>query len=207
MAPITRRAAAAAKAERRRAAAVGRPIPAPVHQVRLRSFNIRQLKIDADVKQLRKTMKKTWPISRGRRVSRASRGMYRNGFSCYQLTGLQGILHQPLMMAWINTHNNRLDDGTVENPCSDPGIISDYKGNETELESCLACDMKRLIAYYWSEQNFDANGNPLPIHHYDPIIAPLNRFGRILNGPYQADPAEFQDSLLNWCVRCTGQRT
>ena len=75
----------------------------------------------------------TWPPLDAGRPSDASRGIETNGATCYQVSVLQTLLHQPPFLRWIVGHN------TDELLCS--------------VNDCLACFLKQLVEESWDDSD------------------------------------------------------
>ncbi|KAH7411644.1 hypothetical protein DE146DRAFT_245373 [Phaeosphaeria sp. MPI-PUGE-AT-0046c] len=84
------------------------------------------------------------PLGAGR-PSDAARGIMTNGVTCYQVSVLQTLLHQPPFMRWILMHNS------TNLPC--------------KINPCIACYLKQLVAQYWDGSN---PANPVDYNHNDP---------------------------------------
>lgn len=67
-----------------------------------------------------KQIPNTWPIPRNR--SKKSRGLRRNGNTCFRLSGLQALLHLPRFLQWIISHNS-MRNGTRIFPCRPAHVI------------------------------------------------------------------------------------
>ncbi|KAF2793517.1 cysteine proteinase [Melanomma pulvis-pyrius CBS 109.77] len=140
-----------------------------------------------------------WPIPRTRRI-KESRGIHRDGNSCYQLASLQALLHLRKFMNWILTHNVQMDEG-IQNPCDDGALLA---------YSCVACLIKRLIFKYWGLHKLDTAGHPvaLPTHDMDmkamEAVADhwyLPEGSGMIRG--QQDGEDFQFKVLEACILST----
>lgn len=129
----------------------GHAVPAPIvyHQT------AEQIASD----RIASRIKKDWPITRN---SKRTRGLERQGMSCFRLSGMQGLLHLPKFLNWILSHNSSITDrdGTrIQFPCrplKEVGqAIADsarYAGaSPIKLKDCPACVVKRFVEEYWGQ--------------------------------------------------------
>lgn len=75
----------------------------------------------------------TWPPIDPDRPNQDSRGIETNGSTCYQVSVLQTVLHQPPFLRWILNHH------TDEAPCA--------------FAKCISCDVKQLVEGYWDDED------------------------------------------------------
>lgn len=146
---------------------------------------------------------KDWKITRR---DKSSRGLRRKRVECYQLAGLQSLLHMPKFMNWIRSHNVVTRNDTVQYPCLEKKKVTKNKNHvKYKKPICPACAMKGLINVYWGNYYIGADGGPEPLDHDSPALRKIHKladswFDFAADGDrLQQDSGEFQDHLLRGC--------
>lgn len=162
-----------------------------------------------------KAIDKSWRITR---TNTSSRGLGRQGNTCYVLSGIQALLHLPRFVNWISSHNSTQPDETVMFPCRTPGqteqeLMSKLSlpgSTKLRLTNCPACIIKQLVQAYWDDVNTTNTDPPVAWQANHTQLRALRRLDRRLfpltNGAgamAQQDPAESQDRLLDACLAST----
>jgi len=163
-----------------------------------------------------------WLITR---QNRRSRGLGRNGNTCFRLSGLQALLHLPKFLQWIISHNSTQGNTTVF-PCrpvdaiqaqlaqgltlgkSDTSKKKKDEEQSEDLEDCPACAVKALAQFYWGNQNLNAAGYPKPLRFNHTLLDAVHDVDDVLRmftpgagtGDAQQNPEEMQTRLLTACL-------
>ncbi|KAF1997196.1 cysteine proteinase [Amniculicola lignicola CBS 123094] len=148
MAPTTRSTTRAAQAA---AQAAGQDIPPLYPRPARRTLTALQRTRNINSGKV----SKTWPITRR---NKQSRGIFRDGNTCYRLSVLQSLLHTPKFLNLMLEHNQIAADEVITNACTPQSVHE-----QNARVQCIACSMKGIIRGYWGRINLDGNGAPRPI--------------------------------------------
>ncbi|KAF2711207.1 hypothetical protein K504DRAFT_244278 [Pleomassaria siparia CBS 279.74] len=144
-------------------------------------------------------------------ANQPSRGIVRNGNTCFQIAAIQALVHLPLFTNWIREHNapHPTIPGLLMNPClydANDVITTDPYG----WGRCVACAVKKFVVRYWSDRNVDVNGVPVPVRLNDAAWRELCAITDIMYPPTrgpgrrvyrdQQDSEEYQTTLLQACA-------
>ncbi|KAI8943527.1 hypothetical protein NX059_001523 [Plenodomus lindquistii] len=83
-----------------------------------------------------------------------AKGIHNPNAQCYMNAALQAMMHQPSLLNWIRSHNVRNGkdangNNLFINPCN-PNPTP-YARSGRVPRNCMACEMKNLIAAYWTQ--------------------------------------------------------
>jgi len=159
---------------------------------------------------------KNWHINR---ANRSSRGLQRplSQNTCFLLSGIQALLHQPRFLNWIRSHNTTQPNGTVTFPCRalnevTTNLEAQYLvgAGRLKLTTCPACLVKDFIQNYWGNVDIAPDNTPLGWSHSHAQMVAIRQLDRQLHiltpgaaAGLQQDPVEFQDRILAACLAST----
>jgi hypothetical protein len=161
-----------------------------------------------------KHVDKNWRITR---ANTRSRGLGREGQTCYLLSGIQALLHLPRFFSWISSHNSAQAGGPALFPCRSTDEIEEALiaklgdgSTDLDLDRCPACVIKRFVQSYWSDVHPSAGAFPVSWRSSHEQLKALRRLDRRLfpltpgaDAAEEQDPVETQDRLLEACLAST----
>jgi hypothetical protein len=158
-------------------------------------------------------VERSWPITR---PSLRSRGLQRQGVTCYLLSGLQALLHMPRFLNWLLSHNSPQPAPPNRFPCRrrlqvEQALYTGEKApKKSNLPGCPACIVKQFAQNYWGNVNLTADGAPRTWRSNHPDLAAIRALDRALyiltpgaSASGLQDPIEFQDRILAACLAST----
>jgi hypothetical protein len=111
-----------------------------------------KLNLDASNRLQASRISKSW-LARGHVGNQRSRGINRPAFYCYMNSAVQALMHQPIFLNWIQSHNHRRRRGRSYqtcNPCNLTPPPYAYMGRQAPPIACAACVLKDLTNAYWA---------------------------------------------------------